>query len=174
MCSHPKFRLSIWLRAARCSSSRASSTYKGRRKPEFQKIRRIKGALFIRSAFRRPQIFWILVRLSMSCRRMSRCVWCFSFLLLLAAHIVENTICGTGQQFAKGPCWPLSHHSVERSVLFSAQVTAEGRFRAMSTEPQRTCPSCGNEFSGAMEFCPVCMLHKALAGTAKSDRKSVV
>jgi integrase/recombinase XerD len=26
----------------------------------------------------------------------------------------------------------------------------------MSTEPQRICPSCGNEFSGAMEFCPVC------------------
>ena len=34
----------------------------------------------------------------------------------------------------------------------------------MSTEPQRTCPSCGNEFSGAMEFCPVCMLRKGLAG----------
>src|SRR6201993_5197229 len=32
----------------------------------------------------------------------------------------------------------------------------------MSTEVQRTCPSCGNEFSGAMEFCPVCMLRKAL------------
>ena len=28
----------------------------------------------------------------------------------------------------------------------------------MSTEPQRTCPSCGNEISGAMKFCPVCML----------------
>jgi serine/threonine protein kinase len=34
----------------------------------------------------------------------------------------------------------------------------------MSTELQRTCPSCGNEFSGAVEFCPVCMLRKALAG----------
>ena len=33
----------------------------------------------------------------------------------------------------------------------------------MSAEPQRTCPSCGNEFSGAMEFCPVCMLREALA-----------
>jgi hypothetical protein len=31
----------------------------------------------------------------------------------------------------------------------------------MSTEPRRTCPNCGSEFSGAMEFCPVCML-KAL------------
>jgi serine/threonine protein kinase/predicted ATPase len=34
----------------------------------------------------------------------------------------------------------------------------------MSTEPQRTCSICGNEFSGAMEFCPVCMLRKALDG----------
>ena len=34
----------------------------------------------------------------------------------------------------------------------------------MGTEPQRTCPSCGNELSGVMEFCPVCMLRKALAG----------
>ena len=38
----------------------------------------------------------------------------------------------------------------------------------MSTEPQRTCPSCGNEFSGSMEFCPVCMLRKALAGGVES------
>jgi serine/threonine protein kinase/predicted ATPase len=38
----------------------------------------------------------------------------------------------------------------------------------MSTEPQRTCPSCGTEFSGAMEFCPVCMLRKALAGGVES------
>src|SRR5271165_7044163 len=28
----------------------------------------------------------------------------------------------------------------------------------MSAEPQRTCPTCGNDLSGAMEFCPVCML----------------
>src|SRR5215471_17805418 len=34
----------------------------------------------------------------------------------------------------------------------------------MSAEPQRTCPSCGNEFSGAMEFCPVCLLRKGLGG----------
>jgi serine/threonine protein kinase len=38
----------------------------------------------------------------------------------------------------------------------------------VNTEYQRTCPSCGNEFSGAMEFCPVCMLHKALAGGVES------
>ena len=35
-------------------------------------------------------------------------------------------------------------------------------------EPQRKCPSCGNEFSGAMEFCPVCMLRKALADGVQS------
>ncbi len=32
----------------------------------------------------------------------------------------------------------------------------------MSTERGHTCPDCGSEFSGAMEFCPVCMLRKAL------------
>ena len=42
----------------------------------------------------------------------------------------------------------------------------------MSTEPQRTCPSCGNELSGAMEFCPVCMLRKGLAGTVESGESS--
>ena len=42
----------------------------------------------------------------------------------------------------------------------------------MSTQPQRTCPSCGNEFSGAMEFCPVCMLRKALAGGVESGESS--
>ena len=30
----------------------------------------------------------------------------------------------------------------------------------MNGEDGRTCPSCGNELSGAMEFCPVCMLRK--------------
>ena len=44
--------------------------------------------------------------------------------------------------------------------------------RSMSTDPQRTCPSCGNEFSGAMEFCPVCMLRKALAGGVESGESS--
>jgi len=42
----------------------------------------------------------------------------------------------------------------------------------MKTEPQRICPSCGNEFSGAMEFCPVCMLQKALAGAVASGESS--
>ena len=43
----------------------------------------------------------------------------------------------------------------------------------MSAEPQRTCPSCGNEFSGAMEFCPVCVLRKAL-GDADHERTSAL
>src|SRR6516162_5916941 len=42
----------------------------------------------------------------------------------------------------------------------------------MSKEVQRTCPSCGNEFSGAMEFCPVCMLRKALPGEVESCESS--
>src|SRR6478736_2109654 len=42
----------------------------------------------------------------------------------------------------------------------------------MSTEPQRTCPSCANEFSGAMEFCPVCLLRKALADGVESGESS--
>src|SRR6516165_9042540 len=42
----------------------------------------------------------------------------------------------------------------------------------MSTEPQRTCPSCGNELSGAMEFCPVCMLRKGLAEGTESSESS--
>ena len=37
---------------------------------------------------------------------------------------------------------------------------------------RRTCPSCGNEFSGAMQFCPVCMLRKGLAGGVKSGEAS--
>src|SRR5208337_4612589 len=42
----------------------------------------------------------------------------------------------------------------------------------MSTQPQRTCPSCGNELSGGMEFCPVCMLRKGLAGGVESGESS--
>jgi serine/threonine protein kinase len=43
----------------------------------------------------------------------------------------------------------------------------------MSTQPQRTCPSCGNEFSGTLEFCPVCMLRKGLAGGVESGESSL-
>ena len=43
----------------------------------------------------------------------------------------------------------------------------------MSMEPQRTCPSCGNEVFGAMEFCPVCMLRKGLARGVAPGESSV-
>ncbi len=43
----------------------------------------------------------------------------------------------------------------------------------MSAETQRTCPTCGNELSGAVEFCPVCMLRKGLAGTVESGRNDL-
>src|SRR5258708_24640042 len=42
----------------------------------------------------------------------------------------------------------------------------------MKTEDRRTCATCGNEFSGAMEFCPVCTLRKALAGGVESGESS--
>ena len=42
----------------------------------------------------------------------------------------------------------------------------------MSTGSPRTCLSCGNKFSGGIEFCPVCMLHKALAERVESGDSS--
>ena len=42
----------------------------------------------------------------------------------------------------------------------------------MKTELRRTCPSCGNEFSGAVEFCPVCVLRKAVAGAVEPGGSS--
>ena len=43
----------------------------------------------------------------------------------------------------------------------------------MKTESQRTCLSCGNELSGAMEFCPICLLREGLAGGVESGGASV-
>jgi hypothetical protein len=42
----------------------------------------------------------------------------------------------------------------------------------MSIDPQRICPSCGNEFSEPMGFCPICMLRNALAGGVESGQSS--
>src|SRR5580693_7150843 len=44
----------------------------------------------------------------------------------------------------------------------------------MKTEDRRACPSCGNEFSGAIKFCPVCMLRQALAGAIESGEPTPV
>jgi hypothetical protein len=43
----------------------------------------------------------------------------------------------------------------------------------MSPKTQRTCPSCGNELSGAMEYCPVCLLRKGLADGVESGESSL-
>ena len=42
----------------------------------------------------------------------------------------------------------------------------------MSTQSKHTCPICGNEFSGAMAYCPVCMLRKGLADGIESGESS--
>ena len=42
----------------------------------------------------------------------------------------------------------------------------------MKTEPQRTCPNCGNELSGSMKFCPVCVLREGLAGGVEAGESS--
>jgi hypothetical protein len=60
---------------------------------------------------------------------------------------------------------------MERGFAFWLRLRLKAR-RPMKTEPKRTCPSCGNELSGAMEFCPVCMLRKGLAGGVKSGESS--
>src|SRR6516164_4657100 len=70
-------------------------------------------------------------------------------------HCVRS---GTNRQ--GNPCTLGSFNRIRRTV------------RSMKTELRRTCPSCGNEFSGAMEFCPVCMLRKGLAGGAESGGSS--
>jgi hypothetical protein len=44
--------------------------------------------------------------------------------------------------------------------------------KTMNAESQRACPSCGNELSGVMEFCPVCMLRVGLAGGVESGGSS--
>ena len=42
----------------------------------------------------------------------------------------------------------------------------------MKTEPHRTCPNCGNAFSGAIESCPVCLLRTGLPGAVESGESS--
>ena len=42
----------------------------------------------------------------------------------------------------------------------------------MKAVDRRVCSVCGNEFSGAMEFCPVCMLHGASTGQIEPGESS--
>src|SRR5215472_2891643 len=56
--------------------------------------------------------------------------------------------------------------------IHASEASSRQEGRPMKTEAQRTCPSCGNEFSGGLEFCPVCMLRKGLAGGVESGDSS--
>ena len=42
----------------------------------------------------------------------------------------------------------------------------------MKAVDRRVCPSCGNEVSGAVEFCPICMFRQALADGVESGESS--
>ena len=42
----------------------------------------------------------------------------------------------------------------------------------MKTEDKWVCPACGNELSGEVEFCPICMLGKPLDGETQIDESS--
>ena len=42
----------------------------------------------------------------------------------------------------------------------------------MKAVDRRICPVCGNEFSAAVEYCPVCMLHGASTGQIESGESS--
>jgi hypothetical protein len=59
-----------------------------------------------------------------------------------------------------------------RVGLFATPWLHPRAVRPMKTEDRRACPSCGNEFSGAVEFCPVSMLHGALADDVESGESS--
>ena len=50
----------------------------------------------------------------------------------------------------------------EIHALCEAAHRIRRELRPMKTEDRRVCPGCGNEFSGAVEFCPVCMFRGAL------------
>src|SRR5271166_4750502 len=81
-------------------------------------------------------------------------------LLVSTLHVRSGPRAFAGRDQRGDPCVSRSADRNQRTV------------RSVSTEPQRTCPSCGNEFSGGMEFCPVCMLRKALAGGVESGEPS--
>jgi hypothetical protein len=41
--------------------------------------------------------------------------------------------------------------------------------RSMSTDPKRTCPSCGQPISGTLSFCPVCFANDVVGGKAAAS-----
>jgi hypothetical protein len=42
----------------------------------------------------------------------------------------------------------------------------------MKTKPRRMCASCGNQFSGAIEFCPICIVREAIDWRTESGESS--
>jgi serine/threonine protein kinase/tetratricopeptide (TPR) repeat protein len=73
---------------------------------------------------------------------------------------VGRTVSDSAEIDGGGSCVPRRPGCIRRTV------------RPVKIEERRICPSCGNEFSGAVEFCPVCMLRKALAEGVESGESS--
>jgi len=62
---------------------------------------------------------------------------------------------------------------VSRTAAFSLDPLPESA-QDLDAKPRRVCPTCGHVFSGAMKFCPVCMLRKALGGKSGSGEPAPV
>jgi serine/threonine protein kinase/Tfp pilus assembly protein PilF len=48
-----------------------------------------------------------------------------------------------------------------------------GKSEGRSQREIQTCPTCGTEFPGAMNYCPVCILHQALGGKGESGESAL-
>jgi serine/threonine protein kinase len=53
-------------------------------------------------------------------------------------------------------------------LVYLLRSLIERVVKSVKARDTRVCPSCGNEFSGAVEFCPVCMVQEALASDVES------
>jgi hypothetical protein len=62
---------------------------------------------------------------------------------------------------------------VSRTAAFSLDPLPESA-QDLDAKPRRVCPTCGHVFSGAMKFCPVCMLRKALGGKSGAGEPAPV
>ena len=62
---------------------------------------------------------------------------------------------------------------VSRTAAFSLDPLPDSA-QDLDAKPRRVCPTCGHVFSGAMKFCPVCMLRKALGGKSGSGEPAPV
>jgi hypothetical protein len=95
------------------------------RKPEFQKIRRIRTALLSEVPLGVPKSSGILVQL------VCLAVGCPGESGVFHSYYDGSTYNGTHKLVERdnslpGPCWPLSHHSVERGVVFGSDLRLKG------------------------------------------------